>query len=146
MNTTFEDEAAEPRHRWRRRSAVVVCALGFAFLAGGAEAALAADPPKLPHGGHGTDQGPDGIRSPIERNLDYLWEVDPALAEELYDNLLDGTKPPKLDNTAAPVVLAAANTADDNGIEDKLAEIIADLTRSEDPDGWDSRYGDGSGK
>ena len=39
----------------------------------------------------------------------------------------------------SPVVLAA-----DVDIEDQLAEIIAELLRSKDPSGWDSRYGDGT--
>lgn len=42
---------------------------------------------------------------------------------------------------ASPVVLAAA---DDDELEDQLAEIIADMTRSEDPSDWDRRYGDGT--
>lgn len=41
---------------------------------------------------------------------------------------------------AAPVVLAAA----EDDIEDQLAEIVADMTRSEDPSDWDRRYGDGT--
>ena len=40
---------------------------------------------------------------------------------------------------APPVVLAA-----DVDIEDVLAEIVADMTRSEDPADWDRRYGDGT--
>lgn len=41
---------------------------------------------------------------------------------------------------SAPIVLAAA----EDDIEDALAEIVADMTRDEDPADWDRSYGDGT--
>jgi hypothetical protein len=41
----------------------------------------------------------------------------------------------------APVVLATdAETAQ----QDAIARVVAEMTRDEDPEGWDSRYGDGT--
>lgn len=45
---------------------------------------------------------------------------------------------------AAPIVLAA--DTEDTAQQDLIARMVAEMTREEDPDGWDSRYGDGSGK
>ena len=44
------------------------------------------------------------------------------------------------DPVPAPVVLATEDAAQ----EDLIARVVADMTRDEDPEDWDRRYGDGT--
>lgn len=44
--------------------------------------------------------------------------------------------------STAPVVLAA--DTEDTAQEDLIARMVAEMTREEDPEDWDTRYGDGT--